>query len=239
MRLLGDPQDHLRIVHVAGSKGKGSTAAMLAAVLARAGYRTGLFTSPHLCRVEERIQVEGRPITPDELSVLIGDIRAALASSRAVWSRPSSRLPRPWDFCTSGGVASRPRLSRWGSAVASIRPTSAGRRWRSSPTSASITSSNSGIPWPVSPRRRRASSSRADPPSAGPQRPEARARHRAASPRSARAPAPSSALDFRYDYVSGRVTAEATRVAPGARAVWPIVPARLDAAGPARRASGR
>jgi len=44
MRLLGDPQDRLRIVHVAGSKGKGSTAAMLAAILTRAGSRTGLFT---------------------------------------------------------------------------------------------------------------------------------------------------------------------------------------------------
>src|SRR5437764_11458621 len=48
LRLLGEPHRRLRIVHVAGSKGKGSTAAMLAAVLRRAGYRTGLFTSPHL-----------------------------------------------------------------------------------------------------------------------------------------------------------------------------------------------
>ena len=50
-------------VHVAGSKGKGSTAAMLASILRQAGYRTGLFTSPHLCRVEERFQVDGQPIT--------------------------------------------------------------------------------------------------------------------------------------------------------------------------------
>ena len=48
---LGDPHHRLRIIHVAGSKGKGSTAAMLAAVLRSAGYRTGLFTSPHLCTV--------------------------------------------------------------------------------------------------------------------------------------------------------------------------------------------
>src|SRR5262245_53303599 len=53
MALLGNPQERLRIVHVAGSKGKGSTAAMLATVLSAAGYRTGLFTSPHLERVEE------------------------------------------------------------------------------------------------------------------------------------------------------------------------------------------
>ena len=49
---LGNPQDRLRIVHVAGTKGKGSTSAMIAAVLQAAGYRTGLFTSPHLERVE-------------------------------------------------------------------------------------------------------------------------------------------------------------------------------------------
>src|SRR3954470_12121272 len=69
---LGDPHRRLRIVHVAGSKGKGSTAAMLAAVLRRAGYRTGLFTSPHLCRVEERFQFDDRPITPGELRALLG-----------------------------------------------------------------------------------------------------------------------------------------------------------------------
>src|SRR5947209_11981651 len=71
MRLLGDPQDRLRIVHVAGSKGKGSTSAMLAAILQQAGYRTGLFTSPHLVRVEERVQVDGMPVTRDELAALM------------------------------------------------------------------------------------------------------------------------------------------------------------------------
>src|SRR5262245_55836572 len=50
LQLLGDPHRRLRIVHVAGSKGKGSTSALLAAVLRQAGYRTGLFTSPHLSR---------------------------------------------------------------------------------------------------------------------------------------------------------------------------------------------
>jgi dihydrofolate synthase / folylpolyglutamate synthase len=74
LRLLGDPQDRFRIIHVAGSKGKGSTSAMLAAVLGHAGYRTGLFTSPHLCRVEERIQVDNIPIGADELTVLLGDV---------------------------------------------------------------------------------------------------------------------------------------------------------------------
>src|SRR4029077_11826816 len=48
----GNPQDRLRIVHVAGSKGKGSSSAMLASILRQASYRTGLFTSPHLVNVE-------------------------------------------------------------------------------------------------------------------------------------------------------------------------------------------
>jgi dihydrofolate synthase/folylpolyglutamate synthase len=77
LQLLGDPHRRLRIVHVAGSKGKGSTAAMLAAVLRQAGYRTGLFTSPHLNAVEERIQVEGQPISARELASLVADVRAA------------------------------------------------------------------------------------------------------------------------------------------------------------------
>ena len=75
---LGDPQQYLRIVHVAGSKGKGSTSAMLAAILRRAGYRTGLYTSPHLCRVEERIQVDGAAISAEELAVLMEDLRPAV-----------------------------------------------------------------------------------------------------------------------------------------------------------------
>src|SRR5438552_3735883 len=76
--LLGDPQENLRIVHVAGSKGKGSTSAMLESILRHAGHRTGLFTSPHLCRVEERIQVNGTPIRPEDLAGLMEEIRAAI-----------------------------------------------------------------------------------------------------------------------------------------------------------------
>jgi dihydrofolate synthase/folylpolyglutamate synthase len=78
LRQLSDPQDHLPAVHVAGTKGKGSTAALLAAVLAAAGYRTGLFTSPHLDRVEERIVVEGQPCSPEEFAALVEEVRPAV-----------------------------------------------------------------------------------------------------------------------------------------------------------------
>jgi len=75
LRLLGDPHERLRIVHVAGSKGKGSTSAMLESILRRSGYRTGLFTSPHLCHIEERIQVDGQPISAEELTALLATVR--------------------------------------------------------------------------------------------------------------------------------------------------------------------
>lgn len=75
LRRLGDPQDRMPIVHVAGTKGKGSTSAMIAAVLAAGGFRTGLFTSPHLERVEERIAVDGCQCSGDEMTELVERVR--------------------------------------------------------------------------------------------------------------------------------------------------------------------
>jgi dihydrofolate synthase / folylpolyglutamate synthase len=71
LKRLGNPQQGLAILHVAGTKGKGSTAAMAAAILTAAGYRTGLFTSPHLDRVEERLAIDGRPCPSERLAALI------------------------------------------------------------------------------------------------------------------------------------------------------------------------
>ena len=65
---LGRPQDRLRFVHVAGTNGKGSTCAYLAAILQTAGLRTGLFTSPYLVAFEERIRVDGVNISLEELT---------------------------------------------------------------------------------------------------------------------------------------------------------------------------
>lgn len=61
---LGNPHLFLRVVHVAGSNGKGSTCAMTASILRRCGYKTGLYTSPHLCDVRERFRLDGRWISP-------------------------------------------------------------------------------------------------------------------------------------------------------------------------------
>lgn len=65
--LFGNPHESLRCIHIAGTNGKGSTAHTLAAVLQHAGYRTGLFTSPHLIDFRERIRIDGRMIGRDEV----------------------------------------------------------------------------------------------------------------------------------------------------------------------------
>ena len=72
---LGRPQDGLKYVHIAGTNGKGSCAAMLASVLKTAGYRTGLYTSPYLFRFHERMQVNGRPIEDGDLADLVTRIK--------------------------------------------------------------------------------------------------------------------------------------------------------------------
>ncbi len=71
VELLGHPERHGHIIHIAGSKGKGSTAAMVEAVLRAAGLRTGLYTSPHLVSPRERIRLAGRPISEEHLADLV------------------------------------------------------------------------------------------------------------------------------------------------------------------------
>jgi dihydrofolate synthase/folylpolyglutamate synthase len=68
MRGLGNPQDHFPSIHVAGTNGKGSIAAFLSSVLTYGGYKVGLYTSPHLVRFNERIQINGHPISDDDVA---------------------------------------------------------------------------------------------------------------------------------------------------------------------------
>ncbi len=75
LSLFGGPQGAFRSVHVAGTNGKGSTSAALASILAHAGIKAGLFTSPHLVSFTERIRVDGVEITEDEVVSLAGEIR--------------------------------------------------------------------------------------------------------------------------------------------------------------------
>lgn len=72
---LGSPDTAAPIVHIAGTKGKGSTAAMVAAMLTSAGYRTGVFSSPHLERLEERFAIDGVAATGKQLADLVDAVR--------------------------------------------------------------------------------------------------------------------------------------------------------------------
>lgn len=76
MSRLGNPHRRFATVHIAGTNGKGSTAASLASILTKAGLRTGLYTSPHLVRPEERIAIDGVPIAADEFVALVARLRS-------------------------------------------------------------------------------------------------------------------------------------------------------------------
>ncbi|HEU5406584.1 MAG TPA: Mur ligase family protein, partial [Nitrospira sp.] len=75
---IGNPHRSLRVLHIGGTNGKGSTAAMVASVLQRSGRRVGLYTSPHLIEFRERIRVNGRMIAERQVEELIARLRAAL-----------------------------------------------------------------------------------------------------------------------------------------------------------------
>lgn len=81
--LRGSPERALRVVHVAGTNGKGSVCAMLESALRAAGLRTGLYTSPHLHSFRERIRIAGEPISRDEVASRASEVRATLESPGA------------------------------------------------------------------------------------------------------------------------------------------------------------
>ena len=89
LAILGHPERRLgRVVHVGGTNGKGSTAAMLEAMLRAAGVRTGLYTSPHLHRFTERIRVAGEEVAPEALRRRVR--RPPRRSSPRAMARPGS-----------------------------------------------------------------------------------------------------------------------------------------------------
>ena len=90
---LGNPQDEIPAAHIAGTNGKGSTAAMLASICRVAGLRTGLYTSPHLIEIRERIQIDGLKISPNDFARYATTVR--LASEELV---RQGELPAPCTF---------------------------------------------------------------------------------------------------------------------------------------------
>ena len=85
MDALGNPHKGLRCIHVAGTNGKGSTCAMVECMLREAGYRTGLFTSPHLIRYNERMKICGVPIPDDELAAIVEELKPVAESTGLVF----------------------------------------------------------------------------------------------------------------------------------------------------------
>ena len=72
--LLNNPQNNFKIIHVAGTKGKGSTAAMIASVLSAAGYKTGFYTSPHMIDFSERIRIGDKLIAHKEIADYVNQL---------------------------------------------------------------------------------------------------------------------------------------------------------------------
>lgn len=80
---LGRPQDNYKTIHIAGTNGKGSSAAMLDSVLRAAGYKVGLFTSPHLVTFRERVRVDGEPITKRAIMSFVDRHRKTLVKKKS------------------------------------------------------------------------------------------------------------------------------------------------------------
>lgn len=95
---LGNPHSRVPVVHVAGTKGKGSTAAMIAGVLTAAGFRTGLFTSPHISVFEERMAVDGAIPTSRDLVELVNALADTVA---ALDKTPGAMSPTYFEIATA------------------------------------------------------------------------------------------------------------------------------------------
>jgi dihydrofolate synthase/folylpolyglutamate synthase len=98
MEALGNPQDSYASIHIAGTNGKGSVAAMCESILRQAGLTTGLYTSPHLVRVEERMRINGMQIAPHAFAAIasrIRDTEATLLKQKAL-----DRLLTTFEFLT-------------------------------------------------------------------------------------------------------------------------------------------
>ena len=79
---LGHPQEKFKSIHVAGTNGKGSSSHMLASILAKAGYKTGLYTSPHLKHFSERIKVNGQPVSESYIIEIVESVKPQIEQIR-------------------------------------------------------------------------------------------------------------------------------------------------------------
>ena len=92
LRNLGDPHKKFSVIHVAGTNGKGSTCAYIASVLTAAGYRVGLYTSPHLVRFNERIRVQGKCITDKEIIRITRRLKPTIQKTKATFFEATTAM---------------------------------------------------------------------------------------------------------------------------------------------------
>jgi len=97
VKILGAPHLKYPAIHVAGTNGKGSTTALVSAVLKEAGYKVGTFTSPHLSSYCERLSINGRPIAPERLAVLVDQVRPVVEKAAM---DPTIGHPTEFEFGT-------------------------------------------------------------------------------------------------------------------------------------------
>lgn len=99
---LGRPHEAYRVVHVAGTKGKGSTSALIASALSAAGYRTGLYTSPHLQDFTERFWVDGQPMLRDVLAERVAAVRPHMEAVPGITHFEAVTAVALWHFAQEG-----------------------------------------------------------------------------------------------------------------------------------------
>jgi len=98
LKICKNPQDNYLSIHIAGTNGKGSTAAMLASILIEAGYKVGLYTSPHLLRFNERIRVNGVPIPDEKIVDFVSRYKFALENIQSTFFEATTAMAYEY-FC--------------------------------------------------------------------------------------------------------------------------------------------
>ncbi|MEK6681775.1 MAG: folylpolyglutamate synthase/dihydrofolate synthase family protein [Nitrospirota bacterium] len=101
MSMMDNPHLRFKSIHIAGTNGKGSTAAMIASVLQEAGYKVGLYTSPHLINFTERIRASGREISEEKVIELTDELRSRLAAVEVSDCKEEKFTPTFFEFTTT------------------------------------------------------------------------------------------------------------------------------------------